>query len=402
MCIRDRTYGKGLRDVGEKFSGVADDVGDEAGEIASKAGGYVERTGIQRVMPQLKRLGNGLRQRIQNANAGQSRGMNNARDINEAGDPDQADQLHSENPFDPAENPTSADGEAGSLVEDLGDSGGSLFDSPAKLILPDDTGSLNTIDGGIRDITNTSIETPPTDELPTHLGGGSTQYGTAGDATNSVEEAASKGGVADGTEVAEEDAGGESWGQYFDRYGEAVDMNDAGEEASQAAKGAAQAAGEAGEGLDEAITSGAGPAAQDVAQGAAQGAEEATEGLGRTIGRAVMKNAAQAATKTAIDAASKAASKAATVASAIADGVGAAVAAADVVGEAADVVAAPIPGADILTDLGTMAMAGAGFGLEKLADWIEKKTSGPDDTAASVVGTVMRTHLGATQTHLMQ
>ncbi len=393
------TYGKGLRDAAAKVSAIADDVGDDATSTITKT---AARTGIQRVMPQIRRLGHGLKTRLQQAQSGQSRGMNNARDIDETGDPDQGDFLHSQNPFDPAENPPSTGADAGDVVGDLGDSGGSVFDSPAKLILPDDTGSLNTIDGGIRQITNLDDLPAPSDTLPSHLGGGSTQYGTAGDVAKSAEASASEGGVADGSEVAEADAGGESWGQYFDRYGQAVDMNDAGEEASQAAKEAATAAGQAGEGLDEAITEGAGKAGSQVASSAASAAEDATEGLGKTIGKAVMKKAAEAATKSAINAAADSASDAADAASAIADGIDAAVDVGDAVGEAADVVAAPIPGADLLTDLGTFAMAGAGYGIEKLADWIEKKTSGPEDTAKNVVGAVMRTQLGATQTHLEQ
>ena len=50
---------------------------------------------------------------------------------------------------------------------------------------------------------------------------------------------------------------------------------------------------------------------------------------------------------------------------------------------------AAVPGLDILTDAATLAFAGAGFGFEKLADYIEKKTSGPTDTAKAVVRQVI-------------
>jgi len=403
------TYGQGLRDVASKVSAVADQVGDDASSAISKT---VERTGIQRVMPQIRRLGHGLKMRLQQAQSGQSRGMNVSRDIREVGDPDQADFLDSQNPFDPVENPPSTGADAGNVVNDLGDSGGSVFDSPAKLILPDDNGSINAVDDGVRQITSylpgEGIEMKPlgyrADTLPSHLGGGSTQYGTAGDAVKSVEASASKGGVADGSQVAEEDAG-----SYIDRMGgfkndifDQIERTQDIAKAKSVAKSAAEAGEEATQGLDEALTEGAGNVGLSTATDASKAAEEATQGLGRTIGKAVMKKAAEQATKTAIDGAANSASDAADAAAAIADSIDAGVDAIDTAGAVADVATAAIPGADLITDLGTFAAAGAGFGIEKLADWIEKKTSGPDDTAADVVGAVMRTQLGATQTHLEQ
>tara|TARA_R110002126_G_scaffold2235_2_gene12770 strand:+ start:352 stop:1545 length:1194 start_codon:yes stop_codon:yes gene_type:complete len=137
----------------------------------------------------------------------------------------------------------------------------------------------------------------------------------------------------------------------------------------------------------------------------AGGIEEAAEEGGNVVigdaeevagvaGRRVVGQGIRAAGKTAASAASDAAQAAmdavsdigdvAKVASVAADGADAATAALAVV----DVADAAVPGLDVLTDALTLGAAGAGFGLEKLADWIEKKTGGNTDSAAQVIKAV--------------
>tara|TARA_R100000935_G_scaffold4979_1_gene11557 strand:- start:16790 stop:17944 length:1155 start_codon:yes stop_codon:yes gene_type:complete len=139
----------------------------------------------------------------------------------------------------------------------------------------------------------------------------------------------------------------------------------------------------------------------DIAGGAEEAAEEGgnvvigdAEEVAGIAGRRVAGQAMRGAVKAGADAASDAAKAAASAVSDIAD-IGKVVNGAEdvakvvtTVGGVVDVADAAVPGADILTDTLTLGAAAAGFGLEKLADWIEKKTGGNLDTASSVVKAV--------------
>ena len=109
----------------------------------------------------------------------------------------------------------------------------------------------------------------------------------------------------------------------------------------------------------------------------------------RKAAAANTKDIASQAAKDAASAASDAADAADSVANAANVGVDAGIDTVDAALVATDVADAAVPGLDILTDAATLAFAGAGFGFEKLADYIEKKTSGPTDTAKAVVRQVI-------------
>lgn len=421
-----KVYGKGARKfadkVASKAAGVADDVGDEA---ATAIGDAVPKGGtLGRMMPQIRRLGRGLGQRIQQGRGGFSRGKQALNDIRDVGDPDQADHLNADVDADDGANPFGT-ADAGDPIEDLGEGTAAKFEGVGQLF--DDTGAINSGGGGV-------FQLPEADQsLGSWLEGGAKapQYGSVGDATGAIEEAASQGGVMDAGQFADGDVeitGADTTLNFGTIDGELVgtsatdaalttEAGEAGEGAAGAARGAASAAQQATEGLADTIakssadfergfaraggrqaTQAAGELAEGVAQDASSAAQQATEGLGRTIGRSVMKQAAQKASSASIDEAIKAARSAANAAGQISTDTDVALG----IEGAVDVADAAIPGVDILTDVGTLATAGIGYGLSKLADWVEKKTDGNTDTAADIVGSVFRTHLGAVQTHLQQ
>ena len=146
----------------------------------------------------------------------------------------------------------------------------------------------------------------------------------------------------------------------------------------------------------------------------AGGAEEAAEAGGQTVvgdaeevagiaGRRVAGQAMRGAAKVGATAASDAAKAALDAASDVGDlakvvsGAGEVADAVTAVGGVVDVADAAVPGADVLTDTLTLGAAAAGFGLEKLADWIEKKTGGNTDTAADVIKGVTHSTTQASQ-----
>tara|TARA_R110002153_G_scaffold55662_3_gene154368 strand:+ start:1040 stop:2695 length:1656 start_codon:yes stop_codon:yes gene_type:complete len=418
-----KVYGKGARKfadkVASKAAGVADDVGEDA---ATAIGDAVPKGGtLGRMMPQIRRLGRGLGQRIQQGRGGFSRGKQALDDIRNVGDPDQADHLNADVDADDGANPFGT-ADAGDPIDDLGGGEAAKFDGVGQLF--DDTGAINSGGGGV-------FQLPEADQsLGSWLEGGAKapQYGSVADATGAIEEAAGGGGVMDAGQFADGDVeitGADTTLNFGQIDGELVgtsataltEAGEAGEGAAGAARGAASAAQQATEGLGDTIakssaafergfaraggrqaTQAAGELAEGVAQDASSAAQQATEGLGRTIGRSVMKQAAQKASSASIDEAIKAARAAANAAGQISTDTDVALG----IEGAVDVADAAIPGVDILTDVGTLATAGIGYGLSKLADWVEKKTDGNTDTAAGVVGSVFRTHLGAVQTHLQQ
>ena len=422
-----KVYGKGARKfadkVASKAAGVADDVGEDA---ATAIGDAVPKGGtLGRMMPQIRRLGRGLGQRIQQGRGGFSRGKQALDDIRNVGDPDQADHLNADVDADDGANPFGT-ADAGDPIDDLGGGEAAKFDGVGQLF--DDTGAINSGGGGV-------FQLPEADQsLGSWLEGGAKapQYGSVADATGAIEEAAGGGGVMNAGQFADGDVeitGADTTLNFGQIDGELVgtsakysataltEAGEAGEGAAGAARGAASAAQQATEGLGDTIakssaafergfaraggrqaTQAAGELAEGVAQDASSAAQQATEGLGRTIGRSVMKQAAQKASSASIDEAIKAARSAADAASKISTDTDVALG----IEGAVDVADAAIPGVDILTDVGTLATAGIGYGLSRLADWVEKKTDGNTDTAAGVVGSVFRTHLGAVQTHLQQ
>tara|TARA_R110001632_G_scaffold102651_2_gene211065 strand:+ start:2947 stop:4602 length:1656 start_codon:yes stop_codon:yes gene_type:complete len=418
-----KVYGKGARKfadkVASKAAGVADDVGEDA---ATAIGDAVPKGGtLGRMMPQIRRLGRGLGQRIQQGRGGFSRGKQALDDIRNVGDPDQADHLNADVDADDGANPFGT-ADAGDPIDDLGGGEAAKFDGVGQLF--DDTGAINSGGGGV-------FQLPEADQsLGSWLEGGAKapQYGSVADATGAIEEAAGGGGVMDAGQFADGDVeitGAKTTLNFGTVDGELVgtsataltEAGEAGEGAAGAARGAASAAQQATEGLGDTIakssaafergfaraggrqaTQAAGELAEGVAQDASSAAQQATEGLGRTIGRSVMKQAAQKASSASIDEAIKAARAAANAAGQISTDTDVALG----IEGAVDVADAAIPGVDILTDVGTLATAGIGYGLSKLADWVEKKTDGNTDTAAGIVGSVFRTHLGAVQTHLQQ
>tara|TARA_R110000737_G_scaffold275378_2_gene282374 strand:+ start:2947 stop:4614 length:1668 start_codon:yes stop_codon:yes gene_type:complete len=422
-----KVYGKGARKfadkVASKAAGVADDVGEDA---ATAIGDAVPKGGtLGRMMPQIRRLGRGLGQRIQQGRGGFSRGKQALDDIRNVGDPDQADHLNADVDADDGANPFGT-ADAGDPIDDLGGGEAAKFEGVGQLF--DDTGAINSGDGGV-------FQLPEADQsLGSWLEGGAKapQYGSVADATGAIEEAAGGGGVMNAGQFADGDVeitGADTTLNFGQIDGELVgtsakysataltEAGEAGEGAAGAARGAASAAQQATEGLGDTIakssaafergfaraggrqaTQAAGELAEGVAQDASSAAQQATEGLGRTIGRSVMKQAAQKASSASIDEAIKAARSAADAASKISTDTDVALG----IEGAVDVADAAIPGVDILTDVGTLATAGIGYGLSRLADWVEKKTDGNTDTAAGIVGSVFRTHLGAVQTHLQQ
>ena len=396
-----KVYGKGARKfadkVASKAAGVADDVGEDASSAIGDAAGGAKAT-LGRMMPQIRRLGRGLSQRIQQGRGGFSRGKQALDDIRNVGDPDQADHLNADVDGDDGANPFGR-ADAGDPIDDLGGGEAAKFEGVGQLF--DDTGAINSGNAGV-------FQLPEADQsLGSWLEGGAKapQYGSVADATGAIEEAAGGGGVMNAGEFADGDVeitGADTTLNFGQIDGELVgtgakysataltEAGEAGEGAAGAARGAASAAQQA--------TAAAGELAEGVAQDASSAAQQATEGLGRTIGRSVMKQAAQKASSASIDEAIKAARSAADAASKISTDTDTALG----IEGAVDAADAAIPGVDILTDVGTLATAGIGYGLSKLADWVEKKTDGNTDTAADVVGSVFRTHLGAVQTHLQQ
>ena len=223
------------------------------------------------------------------------------------------------------------------------------------------------------------LKDPSSWNVNSEAGAGNTA-GAPGDAVGSAEAAGQDAGVV------EEAAQGAS--------ATAADATEAAEVAARSvgglAKGAARVANRADADTIDALREATGAARNpvDMLQRAGREGDQVLDPL-REAASANSKDIASQAAKDAASAASDAADAADSVANAANVGVDAGIDTVDAALVATDVADAAVPGLDILTDAATLAFAGAGFGFEKLADYIEKKTSGPTDTAKAVVRQVI-------------